>query len=556
MYFCAVLTSKDTKEVQLPRWLFWSILLLIPVAFLLNLGVQPFIDDEGNRSVVALEMLWSGNYITPTLHGDYYYNKPPLWNWILALSFYLHGGASEWAARLPMVLCLLGFAATAYRVCRRHMSFERSFLVALLLLTCGRILFWESLLGLIDICFSWVTFGLIMVIYHQGERERWNRMFLLSYLLMVVAFMLKGLPAIVFQGLTLITYLVLKKEWKRLFSISHIGSGLLAVGILAVYYLSYNQYNSLENVFQALFVESGKRTAVAYSWGDTIKHVLNFPVELFYHFLPWTLLLYLLVKKKNRERLQGYFFLKFCLYALFVNLAIYWLSPNFYPRYILMLLPLGFILLVKMIPPATAERDNWDKVFYILGGVFIFALAGGALATLFVKETQAIPNLYLKGISAFLPLAGLLYYYWKKPSSQFFILAAAFIVFRVGFDLLALPPRAMGGRGQNLEVSSVAFAKRWQDRELKVFNETHMEPANSYHIEKTMNRIVPRVYNEFDTTTYYIYNAQQYDPALFRNQVDSFMVRHSSYPNYYVGQLRTVDPEEIERLTVGERPGF
>ena len=102
----------------------------------------------------------------------------------------------------------------------------------------------------------------------------------------------------------------------------------------------------------------------------------------------------------------------------------------------------------------------------------------------------------------------------------------------------------------------VAFANRWQDRELKVFNETHMEPANSYHIEKTMNRIIPRVYSGFDTTTYYIYNAQQYDPALFRTQVDSFMVRHSSYPNYYVGQLRTVDPKEIERLTVGGRPGF
>lgn len=551
-----LLHPKIRKEVQLPRWLFWFILLLIPVAFLLNLGVQPFIDDEGNRSLVALEMLWSGNYVTPTLHGDYYYNKPPLWNWILALSFYLHGGASEWAARLPMVLCLFGFAATIYATCRRHMSFERSFLVALLFLTCGRIILWESLLALIDIGFSWTMFGLIMVIYHQGEQQRWSRMFLLSYLLMVIGFMLKGLPAIVFQGLTLITYLILKKEWKRLFSLAHIGSGLLAVGLVAIYYATYHQYNSLDNVFQALFVESGKRTAVAYGWLDTFKHVVNFPLELFYHFIPWTFLLVLLAKRANRERLKGYFFFRFCFYALLINILVYWLSPNFYPRYILMLLPLGFILLVKMIPPSTVERNNWDKLLRILCGVFILILAGGALATLFVEATQVIPGLYWKGIGTFLVVAGLLYYYWRKPTAQFFVLAAAFLVFRIGFDLLAIPPRAIEGRGQDLKESSIAFAERWQDQEFKVFNETHMEPANSFYLEKNIGHIIPRAYNDFDTSTYYIFNPQQYDRYLFRTRVDSFIVRHSSYKKYYIGQLRTTDSVVIEKLTVGERPSF
>jgi 4-amino-4-deoxy-L-arabinose transferase-like glycosyltransferase len=542
--------------LELPRWLFWFILLLIPVAFLLNLGVQPFIDDEGNRSLVALEMIWSGNYITPTLHGDYYYNKPPLWNWILALSFYLHGGASEWAARFPSVLCLLGFAATVYQVSRRHLNFESSFLISLLLLTCGRILFWESLLGLIDLCFCWVVYGLIMVIFHQGQRERWERMFFFSYLLMVVAFFLKGLPAFVFQGLTLLVYLSLKKEWKRLFSLPHIFSGLLAVGLIVAYYAVYDQFNSLDNVFSALFEQSGKRTALAYGFLDTLKHVANFPLELFYHFLPWSLLLILLISKKNRERLQGNIYLKFCFYALFVNLAVYWLSPNFYPRYILMLLPLGFTLLVKMIPPIRAEKNIYDKILYWLCGIFILILAGGALATLFVEATQPIPGLYLKGIGSSLVLLALLYYYWVKPSAQFFILTAAFLVFRVGFDLLAIPPRAIDGTGQRLKMSSIEFGQRWQDLELKVFNESHMEPATSYYIERAAGRIIPRAYENFDTTTNYIYSPQQYHSGLFRNKLDSFVVRHSYFPHYYVGKLRTIDTTEIKQATLTERPKF
>ena len=63
-----------------------ALLLLIPALFI-NLGMLAFIDDEGIRSLVALEMDLSGNLITPTLHGDYYYKKPPLYNWIL-LSWY------------------------------------------------------------------------------------------------------------------------------------------------------------------------------------------------------------------------------------------------------------------------------------------------------------------------------------------------------------------------------------------------------------------------------------------------------------------------------------
>jgi len=71
-----------------------SILLLFP-ALLINLGLMTFIDDEGIRTLVALEMKLSGNYITPTLHGEFYYNKPPLFNWILLGYFKLLGQINE-----------------------------------------------------------------------------------------------------------------------------------------------------------------------------------------------------------------------------------------------------------------------------------------------------------------------------------------------------------------------------------------------------------------------------------------------------------------------------
>jgi len=71
------------------------ILVLLLPALLLRLGYMPHIDDEAIRALVALEMRWSDNWVTPTLHGDYYYNKPPLWNWLLALLFGMTGSEAE-----------------------------------------------------------------------------------------------------------------------------------------------------------------------------------------------------------------------------------------------------------------------------------------------------------------------------------------------------------------------------------------------------------------------------------------------------------------------------
>ncbi|MEL7421790.1 MAG: hypothetical protein AAFN81_02310 [Bacteroidota bacterium] len=542
--------------MQLPRWLLIVILALIPLAFLVNLGVQPFIDDEGNRATVALEMIWSGNFITPTLHGEYYYNKPPLWNWILALSIWLHGGASEWAVRFPAVLALWGFAATVFSYFRKHISFERALLVAFMLLTCGRIIMWESLVGLIDLAFSWTIFTLIMVHYHESAKERWGRMFLLTYLLMVVGFMFKGLPAIAFQGITLLLVLYYRKAWKQLFSLAHIGSGLLAVGLIAAYYGIYHQYHSLEEVFRVLFVESGKRTAAAYGWWDTIKHMLNFPIELSYHFLPWTLLLLLLLRKSARLRLRGDDFIRFCRFAFFINIIIYWLSPNFYPRYILMLLPLGFVQLVQLIPDNIEQRDYLYWIIRIIIGLFILVLAAAGLAPIFVDDTQFISGLYWKSGLSFLLLLGLFLLYWKRPNWQYFILVASFMLFRVGFDLLALPPRAVDSSAQRLRDSSVEFAQRWEARELFVFLETHMEPATSYYLQKTQDQMIRRKKENLNTSDYYIFNPAQYHGSLFEAPVDSFVVRHSTSPVYYVGKLRTTDQKEISEKTIGERPGF
>ncbi|MEL7020838.1 MAG: glycosyltransferase family 39 protein, partial [Bacteroidota bacterium] len=277
--------------------LYGIIICLLMPALLINLGLMTLINDEAIRGLVALEMQLSGNYVTPTLNGEYYYNKPPLYNWLLLLSFSMTGQVNEFALRLPTVFFLLLYLITIFYYARQHFRTSIAALSALFFLTCGRILFWDALLGLIDICFSWVMFLLFMTIFHRFRQRQFWHLFLISYALAAIGFLLKGLPAVVFQAITIVVWLVYQRAWRLLFSkYNFIGLGLFLV-IVGSYYGIYHQYNSLDNVFATLLSESSKRTVVNYGIVDTITHLLTFPFEMIYHFLPWSLLVIYFFRK-------------------------------------------------------------------------------------------------------------------------------------------------------------------------------------------------------------------------------------------------------------------
>ncbi|HEY9668502.1 MAG TPA: glycosyltransferase family 39 protein [Coleofasciculaceae cyanobacterium] len=67
----------------------------------ISLGNLPLRDwDEGTRALVAREIYRSGNWLYPTLGEKPYLFKPPLMDWLMALSYKV-GGISEFTTRLP-----------------------------------------------------------------------------------------------------------------------------------------------------------------------------------------------------------------------------------------------------------------------------------------------------------------------------------------------------------------------------------------------------------------------------------------------------------------------
>ena len=142
--------------------------------YLPGLGSLEIKGEEGRRILPAVTMLETGNWLVPQVGGEPYYRKPPLVNWLVALSFYITGHRNEWTARLPSVLSVLAVALAFVTVARASLGANGSLVAALIwmvnfgMIEKGRLIeieaLYVSLLGLAMIC--WLHW------YHQ-QKSPW-----------------------------------------------------------------------------------------------------------------------------------------------------------------------------------------------------------------------------------------------------------------------------------------------------------------------------------------------------------------------------------------------
>lgn len=502
-----------------------TIALLFP-ALLWHLGYLAinFPTDEPTRAIVALEMIISGNYFTPTINGEFYYNKPPLYNWIIIAFYKLAGNYSEFTLRLPVVIGLLLFGLTIFLFVRKELGSKQAFIIAILFITSGRILFWDSFLGLIDITFSWLVYTSFMCIYFFHKRKQYLALFIASYFLTAVTFLMKGLPSLVFQAITLLTFFTYQKEFKKLFSWRHFaGIGLLIL-IVGTYYYFYALHNSLDNVFTTLFSESEKRTIINYGWKRFVTHLFTFPFEMFYHFFPWSILVIFFISRKFLSSVTSHPFLKFNFLIFIFNILIYWTSPETYPRYIFMLFPPVFTVLIYLFfedLKVEGKRSRFTE--YFLGGVLILGMVA-AVAMPLLKQTGWVNNAWLKGAIMFIGVSLFFYLYVKIKDQRLVIFAAAMLILRIGFDWFIIPPRY--NEFQEHKEGALNAAHVTGNGKLFIYKNSETEHATSFYITLGKMQLLTHKYEGFNTTDYYYLDPRLLPDSAYTTIYDFKLFRH------------------------------
>lgn len=419
-----------------PKILALIIILLTIPALLINLGLAPLIDDEGIRAMVAFEMKLRHNIIVPTIGGELYFNKPPVYNWILLGFFEFTKNLSYFVIRIPTVVFLYIYSFTIFLISGKVFGRRAGFIHALAFLTCGRMLFYDSFRGLIDTSFSWLIYMAFMSIYFYSEKGKYLKAFAFAYILAAVAFLMKGLPAVVFMGITVVTWFIAEKKFRILFSINHFIGIFLFLLITGSYYYLYNLYmpDEIGTVFATLFNESAKKSAVGLGWLRTLIHLGTFPFELIFHFIPWTLFVIYLFCKNSLKTIWNNKFLRFCLLTFAGNIVVYWFSPDTFPRYLFMLMPLVFTIFIQL----HFEHELKNTIhFRVLKNVIFGLIIIAALVLMvypFVPKTSGVSWSWLKSAVLLLPLIPIIFLYNRKKEYIPEMLIITLLISRIGFN--------------------------------------------------------------------------------------------------------------------------
>ena len=182
-----------------------------------NLGYHPLMMEEPRRALIALEMLFQDNLLVPTEMGEYYYKKPPLYNWMIILSYQIFG-YTEWAVRLWSVLSLIGMGILLFITGRAHANQRFGWYAAFGFVLSADLYLYFSWLGEIDVFYSFLCLAAFLSFFHYGEEKQWYQAFILAYFFYALGTLTKGLPSIVFAGLTTFSWLLIKKRLRLLFT--------------------------------------------------------------------------------------------------------------------------------------------------------------------------------------------------------------------------------------------------------------------------------------------------------------------------------------------------
>lgn len=513
----------------------WVLAGLTVFAHLWNLGLMPLIADEPIRATVTLEMMLSGNYAVPTVFGDFYYKKPPLYNWLIALFFWLSESWSVFVFRLPSALPLLAFGVAIWRVSRHYITEKGALLAAFAFVLSGRLLTRDSMLGHIDIFYSLTTFLGFYTVFHFWKKGQYWPLFLLSYALAAAGVLMKGLPSFLFQGLTLLAWFLYNRQFRKLFHPAHFAGMALFALLVGGYFYWYSTFHSLGDYFHALYDQSAQRTVLQRKWYEGIIGLLTFPFENFGHLFPTSLFLFYCFRRGIVREWMKDSFLAFTAVVLVVNIIPYWVSPGYFPRYLFMLYPLVFILagwsVFRNSGLRTWLRAVVEYLFLIMGCILLPAFS----AVFFIPEVWQMDHA-LSWAVVLIILVGLSLWLWfRKKEFRLWWSLFFLVLFRIGFDVFVIPYRVQVEhdfpvlrKEQAAEMLAIAG-----DTPIRVLDDVPLNIDFAFYLGRAQQRII-QMTGDMEPGIYYIAVpsvAERYDvevvyrfPIAFENRT-LWMVR-------------------------------
>lgn len=360
----------------------WLALPLLAILYFSGLSAAGMLGpDEPRYASIGREMARSGDWVTPRLWGQPWFEKPVLLYWMTGLAFRL-GFSEDVAPRICVALGSVVFLIFFQWIVSREFGARTGWAAAIILATSAAWLGY-SFIGVTDLPMA-AAFSAAMLLCLEWIESGNRRHLPVAAALLGVAVLAKGLVPLV---LTLPLVWSGRRRWTDLLRPRVIGVFLIAA--LPWYLLCYIRNGAgflrtffWEQHFERFTTQALQHVQPWWFYGPVLLGAL----------LPWTPLLLLLARRSLFADARRRFLLLWLLFGfMFFSLA-----KNKLPGYLLPLLPAAAVLMGEGL--AEGKRARW-------------AVSAAALCLIFVlAAVPVLPQAIVVGLSR----AGLPEFSWIR----------------------------------------------------------------------------------------------------------------------------------------------
>ena len=292
-------TDKLADAKRYERWALVALIGLTAAIFVGSAGIPALLDDADSfYAEVARGMNWRHDWITPYCNSLRYLEKPPLFYWLISLSYTVFGVASAFTARLPTALAVVALVFVTAKIGKLLFGFRAGlFAGAALATSIGMFLFTRIILP--DALFT-LMLSLIFYSFLRWERAERKTVWLMGmYAFTALAVLAKGGIGVVFPAGILFFTLALSRRWKDIWRLISVPGILLFLAIAAPWHVLIGERNP--GFYWFYFVNEhllrflGRRYPMDYGTVPLIPFWLLHIVWLF----PWSIYLLTLLRPKT-----------------------------------------------------------------------------------------------------------------------------------------------------------------------------------------------------------------------------------------------------------------
>jgi 4-amino-4-deoxy-L-arabinose transferase-like glycosyltransferase len=509
----------------------FSVLTVLTVAVIfVNLGGFPLLDpDEPVYAETPKEMILYDDFISPQIYGQFWYDKPPMYYWLVAGAFKLLG-INEYAARFPSAVLAVFCVLLVYGVVGKLFS-ERAALVSGLVLATSIEYFYVGKAAVTDITLTFCLTGALL--FFLGKQ------YYLFYIFAALATLTKGPIGFLFPGAIIFIWLAVTRGLGELHRMK------IPAGVVIFLAVALPWYWLMYKIHGAAFIDGfiGVNNITRFTTAEHAKTAVWYffiPV-LIAGFFPWISLLPQAVKTVFRAKGTSHYpaLLFLVIWAVFI-FVFFSISSTKLITYILPVFPPLAILVGWALDRLWGDYrpTGWGLAWPLLLSALGLLIIGGAIFGI-----RQFPAVITGAIALSAIIIGMICLTWrfllkKDVAKAFWTQTIGMVMVSIVLVTLLVPPVADG-------LSSRGIASKfttYNDGKTPVYVIKFLHPGFAFY---------SGVYgNEVKTT-------EDLRNVICENKPAFFVIRQADYTRLTEPERKSLDTlaQSDEKLLLKYAPG-